>query len=104
MVKQVEGLEDRIGPVDCALFASRTVPNVAGHLLFPDVKLSVHLPDSWRCIETCKVLGLQPLLDNCGLDVPFVRNTYIGLLVVDALSLLESISRSLKHQSALVQA
>ena len=66
MVKLVEGLEDRIGPVDCALFASCTVPNVARYLRFPDVKLHVHLPDSWRCIETCKVLGLQPLLDNCG--------------------------------------
>ena len=92
MVKQVEGSEDRIGPVDCALFASRTVPNMAGHFCFPDVKLSVHLPDLWRCIETCKILGLQPLLDNCGLDVSFLRNTYIGLLVVDALFLLESIS------------
>ena len=92
MVKQVEGLEDRIGPVDCALFASRRVPNVAGHLRFPDVKLRVYLPVSWRYIETCKVLGLQPLLDNCGLNVPFLRDTYINLLVVDALSLLESIS------------
>ena len=92
MVKQVEGSENRIELVDSALFVSRTVPNVVGHLCFPDVKLRVHLPDSWRCIETCKVLGLQPLLDNCGLDIPFLRNTYIGLLVVDALSLLESIS------------
>ena len=92
MVKQIEGSEDRIGPIDCALFASCTVSNVAGHLRFLDVKLRVHLPDSWRCIKTCKVLGLQPLLNNCGLDVPFLRNTYIGLLVVDALSLLESIS------------
>ena len=104
MVKQVEGLEDRIAPVDYALFVSYTVLNVAGHLRFPDVKLHVHLPDLWRCIETCKVLGLQPFLDNCGLDVPFLHNTYIGLLVVDALSLLESISGSLKHQFALVQA
>ena len=92
MVKQVEGSEDRIEPVDCALFASRKIPNVAGYLRFLDVKLRVHLPDSWRCIETYKVLGLQPLLDNCGLDVPFLCNTYIGLLIVDALSLLESIS------------
>ena len=92
MVKQVEGLEDRIEPIDYVLFASRTVPNVAGHLCFPDVKLRVHLPDSWRYIKTCKVLGLQPLLDNCGLDVPFLHNVYIGLLIIDALSLLESIS------------
>ena len=92
MVKQVEGSEDRIGSVDCALFASRTVPNVAGHLRFPDVKLRIHLPNSWRYIETCKVLGLRLLLDNCGLDVPFLHNTYISFLVVDALSLLESIS------------
>ena len=92
MVKQVEDSEDRIGPVDYALFANHTVPNVAGHLRFPDVKLCVHLLDLWRCIETCKVLGLQPLLDKSGLDVPFLLNTYIGLLVVDTLFLLESIS------------
>ena len=92
MIKQVEGSEDMIGPVDCALFASRTVPNVAGHLRFPDVKLRVYLPDSLRYIETSKVLGLQPLLDNCGLDVPFLHNTYIGLLVVNVFSFLESIS------------
>ena len=39
IVKQGEASEERTGPVDCASFASCTVPTVAGHRRFPSFQL-----------------------------------------------------------------
>ena len=54
--KQREALEERIGPVDCALLANRTVPIEAGCRRFPILQLLFQPENLLKCIGICGVL------------------------------------------------
>ena len=54
--KQEEALKKRIGFIDYALFASHTVPIVAGHCCFLTLQFQFQSVGSLKYIGTCEIL------------------------------------------------
>ena len=89
IVKQGEASEKKIGLVDCALFASCTVPTVARHRRFLSLQLpSMALNLLW-CIETCVALRSKLSFSNFWFDGQVRHNTCTNLFFCIDPSLLE---------------
>ncbi len=92
ILKQQEGLEDKIGPDDVATFVSCTVPNVAGCCRFLTRFPCVLAQNCLRCTEVCAPLAPEVSKGSCLSCGPCLHNKNTNAPYNVVLSLLRLVS------------